>query len=94
MCPFFGRWFSDHCATFLSSLSYQASQKLWDWRSSLRHTAEVVVNRYLDANSLTREVGNRATFCEKLIDGGRFLYENPLSENTTVRRFTPTNFCS
>ena len=55
---FFGMWFSYRCVTFLSSPSYQASQKLWDWRSSLCHTAEVVANRYLDANSLTREVGN------------------------------------
>ena len=92
MRPFFGMWFSYRCVTSLSSPSYQASQKLWDWRSSLRHTAEVVANRYLDANSLTREVGNRASFCEKLIDGGRFLYENPLSENTTVHRFASIDF--
>ncbi|KAI1786559.1 hypothetical protein LXA43DRAFT_1064989 [Ganoderma leucocontextum] len=62
-----------------------ATQKLWDWRSSLCHAAEVVVGHYLDANSLTRGVDDRAAFCGKIIEGGRFLYENPLAGNNKAR---------
>ena len=64
----------------------QANQKLWDWRSSLRHAAEVVVGHYLDQSPHTLDAENRGMFCEKIIDGARFLYSNPLSQKTTVRR--------
>ena len=68
---------------FTSAL--QANQKLWDWRSSLRHAAEVVVGHYLDQSPHTLDVENRGVFCEKIIEGARFLYQNPLGQKTTVR---------
>lgn len=64
----------------------QANQKLWDWRSSFRQAAEVVVGHYLDQSPHTLDLENRAVFCEKIIEGARFLYQNPLSKKTTVCR--------
>ena len=69
---------------FVSAL--QANQKLWDWRSSLRHAAEVVVGHYLDQSPHTLDAQNRGAFCQKIIEGARFLYQNPLGQKTTVRR--------
>ncbi|PIL28161.1 hypothetical protein GSI_09698 [Ganoderma sinense ZZ0214-1] len=68
---------ANECVHFL------ATQKLWDWRSSLRQAAEVVVGHYLDASPLMQDVGKRGSFCQKIIENARFLYKNPLAEKTT-----------